>query len=56
MILPPSAGRWRGRPRWPDPGDGTSTMLGSWDLGGLIDQLDAIYPEDSRDTSGPPES
>ena len=28
------------------PGDGTATTLGSWDLGGLMDQLEEIYPPD----------
>ena len=27
------------------PGDGTRTTHGAWDLGGLMDQLDAIYPD-----------
>jgi hypothetical protein len=45
VILPPSAGRWRAVvPAGLIPGDGTSTTLGSWDLDGLMDQLDAIYP------------
>lgn len=35
------------------PGDGTRTTLGSWDLGGLMDQLDAIYPDGSGSTAGP---
>jgi len=35
-----------GRPGRPDPGDGTRTTLGAWDLGGLMDQLDAIYRPD----------
>jgi hypothetical protein len=56
VILPPSAGRWRAVvPAGLIPGDstGTSTTLGSWDLDGLMDQLDAIYPDGSRGTSGP---
>jgi hypothetical protein len=44
VILPPSAGRWRVVvPPGLIPGDGTSTTLGAWDLGDLMDQLDAIY-------------
>ena len=47
VILPPSAGRWRAVvPAGLIPGDGTRTTLGSWDLAGLMDQLDAIYPPD----------
>ena len=45
VILPPAAGRWRAvvpAGLIPD-GDGTRTTLGAWDLGGLMDQLDAIY-------------
>jgi len=26
------------------PGEPTRTTLGAWDLGGLMDQLDEIYP------------
>jgi len=53
VILPPSAGRWRAVvPAGLIPGDGTSTTLGSWDLDGLMDQLDAIYPGGSRGTPG----
>ncbi len=38
-------GRWRAVvPPGLIPGDGTRTTLGAWDLGGLMDQLDAIYP------------
>ena len=56
VILPPSAGRWRAVvPACLIPGDGTSTTLGSWDLNGLMDQLDAIYPDGSRGTTGLPE-
>ncbi len=36
VILPPSAGRWRAV------ADGRT--LGAWDLCGLMNQLDAIYP------------
>jgi hypothetical protein len=53
VILPPSAGRWRAVvPAGLIPGDGTSTTLGSWDLGGLMDQLDAIYPGEDGCTPG----
>jgi hypothetical protein len=45
VILPPTAGRWRAVvPPGLIPGDGTRTTLGSWDLDGLMDQLDQIYP------------
>jgi hypothetical protein len=45
VILPPAAGRWRVvLPAGLIRGDGTRTTLGSWDLAGLMDQLDAIYP------------
>jgi hypothetical protein len=54
VILPPSAGRWRAVvPAGLIPGDGTSTTLGSWDLDGLMDQLDAIYPDGSRGHADP---
>ena len=44
VILPPCAGRWRAVvPAGLIPGDGTRTTLGAWDLGGLMNQLDAIY-------------
>ena len=44
-ILPPTAGRWRAVvPAGLIPGDGTRTTLGSWDLAGLMDQLDEICP------------
>jgi len=44
VILPPCAGRWRAVvPPGLIPGDGTKTTLGAWDLGNLMDQLDAIY-------------
>ena len=44
VILPPAAGRWRAVvPAGLIPGDGTRTTLGAWDLGGLMNQLDAIY-------------
>jgi hypothetical protein len=56
VILPPSAGRWRAVvPAGLIPGDGTSTTLGSWDLDGLMDQLETIYPDGSRGTLGQPE-
>jgi hypothetical protein len=56
VILPPSAGRWRAVvPAGLIPGDGTSTTLGSWDLDGLMDQLETIYPDGSRGTPGQPE-
>ncbi len=46
-ILPPVAGRWRAVvPPGLIPGDGTRTTLGSWDLAGLMDELDAIYRAD----------
>lgn len=46
VILPPAAGRWRAVvPPGLIPGDGTQTTLGAWDLAGLMDQLDAIYPD-----------
>lgn len=46
VILPPAAGRWRAvvPPGLIPEGDGTRTTLGAWDLKGLMDQLDAIYP------------
>ena len=47
VILPPCAGRWRAVvPPGLIPGDGTRTTLGAWDLGELMDQLDALYPPD----------
>ena len=50
VILPPAAGRWRAVvPPGLIPGDGTATTLGSWDLRGLMDQLDAIYPPDGSE-------
>ena len=53
VILPPAAGRWRAVvPPGLIPGDGTATTLGAWDLGGLMDQLDAIYTDSGRDTTG----
>lgn len=53
VILPPAAGRWRAVvPPGLIPGDGTRTTLGSWDLEGLMDQLDAIYPDGSGSTAG----
>jgi len=45
VILPPAAGRWRAvLPAGVIPGDGTATTLGSWDLCGLMDQLEEIWP------------
>ena len=55
VILAPAAGRWRAvvpADLIPE-GDGTRTTLGAWDLGGLMDQLDAIYPDGSGSTAGP---
>ena len=47
VILPSAAGRWRAVvPPGLIPGDGTRTTLGAWDLGGLMDQLEEIYPPD----------
>jgi len=54
VILPPSAGRWRAVvPAGLIPGDGTSTTLGSWDLDGLMDQLDAVSGPCTRHSSPP---
>jgi hypothetical protein len=51
VILPPCAGRWRAViSAGLIPGDCTRTMLGAWDLADPMDQLDAIYPDSSRDT------
>ena len=53
VILAPSAGRWRVVvPAGLIPGDGTRTTLGAWNLGDLMDQLDAIYPDSGKDTTG----
>ena len=54
VILPPAAGRWRAvvPPGLIPEGDGTRTTLGAWDLGGPMDQLDAIYPDGSGGTAG----
>jgi hypothetical protein len=53
VILAPSAGRWRAIvPPGLIPGDGTRTTLGAWNLGDLMDQLDAIYPDSGKDTTG----
>jgi hypothetical protein len=50
VILPPAAGRWRVVvPAGLIPGDCSSTTLGAWDLGDLMDQLDAIYPPDGNE-------
>jgi hypothetical protein len=47
-IVPPGNrlnGRWRAVvPAGMIPGDPTATTLGSWQLSGLMDQLDEIYP------------
>jgi hypothetical protein len=53
VILPPSAGRWRAivSPGLM-PGDVTRTTLGAWDLGDLMDQLDAIYSDSEEGTTG----
>jgi hypothetical protein len=52
VILAPAAGRWRAViPPGLLPGDGTRTMLGAYDLGTLMDQLDAIY--DIQPEAGP---
>ena len=54
VILPPCAGRWRAvvPPGLIPDGDGTRTTLGAWDLEGLMDQLDEIYPASGGDTAG----
>jgi hypothetical protein len=55
VILPPAAGRWRAVvPPGLLPGDGTRTTLGSWDLEGLMNQLDEIYPADGGKPQGSP--
>jgi len=55
VILPPAAGRWRAVvPPGLLPGDGTVTTLGAWDLGGLMDQLDEIFPADGGEPQGSP--
>jgi hypothetical protein len=53
VILAPSAGRWRAIVS-PGliPGDGTRTTLGAWNLGDLMDQLDAIYLDSGKNTTG----
>jgi hypothetical protein len=43
VILPPCAGRWRAV--------AVGRTLGAWDLGGLMDQLDAIYPADGAESA-----
>ena len=54
VILPPSAGRWRAVvPPGLIPGDGTRTTLGAWDLEGLMNQLDALYPGGDEEAAGP---
>ena len=40
VILPPCAGRWRAVAE--------GRTFGAWNLGGLMDQLDAFYPLDSE--------
>ncbi len=53
VILPPCAGRWRAiLPPGLIPADGTRTTLGAWDLGDLMDQLDALYADQGTDTAG----
>jgi hypothetical protein len=53
VILAPSAGRWRAIvPPGLIPGDGTRTTLGAWNLGDLMDQLDAIYRDGGKNTTG----
>ena len=53
VILAPSAGRWRAIvPPGLIPGDGTRTTLRAWNLGDLMDQLDAIYRDSGGDTTG----
>lgn len=52
VILAPSAGRWRAIvPPGLIPGDGTRTTLGAWNLGDLMDQLDAIYRDSGKNTT-----
>lgn len=46
VILPPCAGRWRAV------ADGRT--IGAWDLSGLMDQLDQLYPGASQPGSGQP--
>jgi hypothetical protein len=44
-----TASRWRAVvPPGQIPGDGPRTTLGAWDLAGLMDQLDEIYPDGSE--------
>jgi len=48
-IVRPATARDRWRAVVPPgliPGDGTRTTLGSWDLAGLMDQLEGTYPPD----------
>ncbi len=53
VILPPSAGCWRAIvPPGLIPGVCTRTTLRAWDLGDLMDQLDAIYPGSSEEITG----
>ena len=52
VILAPSAGRWRAIvPPGLIPDDGSRTTLGAWNLGDLMDQLDAIYPDSGKNTT-----
>ncbi len=54
VILPPAAGRWREvLPAGLIPGR-TSTTLGAWDLGDLLDQLDEILPPGGEAQPGQP--
>lgn len=49
VILPPCAWRWHAViPAGLILGDGTRTTLGARDLTDLMDQLDAIYPNNSQ--------
>jgi len=41
VILPPSAGRWRAV--------AAGRTLGAWDLCGLMNQLDQLYPPDGAE-------
>ena len=53
VILAPSAGHWRAIvPPGLIPSYGTRTTLGAWNLGDLMDQLNAIYPDSGKDTTG----
>ncbi len=53
VILSPCAGRWRAiLPLGLILRDGTRTTLGAWHLGDLMDQLDALYADQGKDTAG----